>query len=475
MKALELVHSLSRTEKQDFDVVIKNKKRKELVKLWSYLWKTPKRQVNKERMYRAAYGKKYHKDKDYLLRNELRKLNSELRNFLIDQEVQQEWRNNESMADAYYLRSLYHRGLIKEFDDAFDAMFEKAQSTMQMHAAHEMSQVFAYRCLDRWHEHLDIKMMILAANRQLQAAQDLSRLNIRKAEFRQAQATRLIKFLSNKEPDELNPKPQDTLDLNSEHPYIKGRKFLIQAYPIDGPERIELVGKAIACFKECDYPNLDMERLLTICYSILSIHYGNLGNNDLMIHYAKLCFDLSYTTSYNPTVLLANYVRSLNIGERHQEALALIEQYYRADNEAQQSAVLLTAVMETYVVNRAYDKGLEILREMNTRHFVNYASYKFALAIIFYLQGEYDLALVEISNLITWSRKNEQLTTDQHKTPQFDILKHIINLKKQNKLNAGSWPKVEAELNAIPEELRAHVSRIVLFNHILKQARESVQ
>jgi hypothetical protein len=117
MKALALIQSLSNTESRELTSVIKQTGRKGLENLFEFISKNSNSQKaeEKEALFLAAFGYKWVKDKDYLLRNELRILSDVICKWMAEQEVLAEMHETPSVYHYYLLKSWQFRNLMDLF------------------------------------------------------------------------------------------------------------------------------------------------------------------------------------------------------------------------------------------------------------------------------------------------------------------------------------------------------------------------
>src|SRR5436305_166574 len=124
MKAYGLLSSLSPTEKKAFEVVIKNKGRNSLANLYSYLKKATPNKLEKETIFQATFNSPFAKDKDYLLRNELRLLTNALKQFITEREWMNATEENPHLGNYWYLKALLSRKLNDIYDAEYPDLYE---------------------------------------------------------------------------------------------------------------------------------------------------------------------------------------------------------------------------------------------------------------------------------------------------------------------------------------------------------------
>ena len=115
---------LTKKEINDFQFVIKQHKRKTLLKLCNGLLDG----VEREELFERTFEKAYTSQKDYLLRNELRHLRVELRSFIATQSKRELQANHEVLA---YLRELIRRSATALFEKEYARIYRKAKAEEQ--------------------------------------------------------------------------------------------------------------------------------------------------------------------------------------------------------------------------------------------------------------------------------------------------------------------------------------------------------
>ena len=130
MKTLTLIQSLTEKETMEFITVINSHKRESLKKAFHFLndWPNPELEPEKRVLFKAIFNEKFTKSKDYLLRNELRILNTELENFLIEKAWQQDLKTYPYKREGWKIQMLCERGLM----DLAQSEFTKAFKTLMI-------------------------------------------------------------------------------------------------------------------------------------------------------------------------------------------------------------------------------------------------------------------------------------------------------------------------------------------------------
>lgn len=309
MKVFDLLHSLTNTEKKVFDSVMNNHTRKQIKNLYKYVRKTPRHQINNERMYEATYGHKYAKDKDYLLRNELRLLTNELKHFLVKLELEKELKQNPNSANTWYLKALKARGLNEHYEGEYEKLATKASNQMQFKASMVMAHDYMLYLSDNWASHLDFERISHSLENYRNHVIEYAGNTLRFADLNQARYTRLSTVVNSKKRDivpftgfvkQIAIQPND--------PYSEALKEMALAYMSQAETSKEHLERALHLLEKCQYPGIPVGRHLAGCYNSLTIYYleNEHKNLKLATYYAEKAFKSIFPHGPNLSVVFGN-------------------------------------------------------------------------------------------------------------------------------------------------------------------------
>jgi hypothetical protein len=156
-KAIKLLNSLSDSELEDITQILSKKKRDRSRKLLKCLlpYCGPEFSgLKKEAVYQAVFGEAYSPEKDYLLRDQFRKLVAEIEDMLIRNEILKEAEANVNSRDFYLLSALQEKNLTDLFEFEYKEAYQRAMDHLNYYAAHSicglnLSQYLVFREANR--------------------------------------------------------------------------------------------------------------------------------------------------------------------------------------------------------------------------------------------------------------------------------------------------------------------------------------
>ena len=82
-----------------------------------------------------------------MIRNELRLLNDELEDFLVEKQLQKTFKENVHLYNLWLLRALKERGLHQEFEAAYKKMIPKAKEDLQYEILDKMAVLYLHHLI----------------------------------------------------------------------------------------------------------------------------------------------------------------------------------------------------------------------------------------------------------------------------------------------------------------------------------------
>lgn len=472
MKVFDLLHSLTNTEKKVFDGVMNNHGREQIKNLYQYVRKTPRHQINNERMYEATYGHKYTKDKDYLLRNELRLLTNELKNMLVKLELEKELKQNPNTANKWYLKALKARGLNEHYESEYEKLATKASNELQFKASMEMSQDYMLYLSDNWASHLDFERISNSLENYRNQVIQYSGNAMRFTDLNQALFTRVSAVVNSKKRD-IVPFTSfvEQIEIHPNDAYSEAMKQMTLAYMSQGDTRKDHLEKALELLDNCNYPGIPIERHLAGCYNSLTIYYLENEHKDLKLatHFAEKAFKAIYPDGPNLSVIFANYLRVLGQANDHEKIRAEFDKYHGHFKNDPNYPIIITGYMEWEAVNGDPDKAMELLPLISTKENINYNSYKMVLISAYLRKGLLELAFSEINNTLQSGRENN---VDEEVMNFFTLVRLLIKTQMQDEPKAQDLKKLLFRIESITPQMLAIVRRTVVFNWYWEQTIE---
>ncbi len=142
IKALSFIKSLDQKELNKLEKVLSEHKRDSLYVLGkelSAVAKNDNKELDKEKIFKKVFGKKYSVNQDYLWRNELRLLTDEIIEFLMHLSIEKQLNNNESFRHYLELKMLFEKNLTDEFEYLYQDYYHKAIQHFDFYYAYEMA------------------------------------------------------------------------------------------------------------------------------------------------------------------------------------------------------------------------------------------------------------------------------------------------------------------------------------------------
>ena len=140
MRTLELLNVFSKKELDEVGEIIAGKKKKSLQLLYRELLKLKNKNeepVN-EKLFGQTFGSKYSKQKDYLLRNELRLLNEIIYDYLLTATFKEYTYKNQSIYNHWLLKSFFDRKLKSFFEANINAAVNQSRTDIKPADTSEM-------------------------------------------------------------------------------------------------------------------------------------------------------------------------------------------------------------------------------------------------------------------------------------------------------------------------------------------------
>lgn len=401
MKFLQLVDSLTNKEVREFELVIKNKKKTGFQKILSYakkLHKSSGKEYEVEVLFKSVFGEKHSKDKDYLLRNELRLFNKELENFIASKELSEQEKS----------KLVLQRLLDQKQGQLFEKEWKKLHKTAE--SEHDYKLLFE---LNRMFFSYLVNMQIVKENILHQQEETVSELftNLNKFYVQNYWKSKVYdSFVQNylQKMGEKSEKQSIFFELSTdfeafEDDFVRFTKFKLKSYASQNIEKIESAKQALSLIDKVQHSDFQRNTEFVVLKSNLAVEYM------LIRKYIKAAEHLSEILESNietPALQLAgivfNYLNvSLKLGD-YETALNLVEKHEQLllDSPILGGKSNLNIAM-AYVFSKQTEKAEAILPEnlkFGARD--DYFYYRLVLSIIFYKKQEFELCERENTNII---------------------------------------------------------------------------
>jgi hypothetical protein len=472
-KVLELVQSLSPSEADSFLDQLANGKTGEnhLQKLFYNLYQIRDGWDNdrKKNLFTAIYLEPYHKKKDYLLRNLFRNLSEKLEDFLELQEMKRELAINLNLQNYYLLKSLEQRKLYRLFNQLYQGAIELAEETLDFHLAGAICNL-AY---NHFMLHYAPTDKVLNAARELNQRQLslISFLYLNK--FLNAQIQRQIFDFD--QPTDWNVSDSMVDQIPTENlPFSDYFELKIRLFHTEnGEQKIPMLIHAMSMLEE-EPGSINVQEERLFCKTVLAIEYGTAGAfQEADNIFIELLDDLN--AGDNPVVrpIICDYLINLIMLERWPELESKIHQYRTVFEGFEHYKMRLEVIEMISFAFRRDGDSMEQNLPQNLSGFPEYLKYfyRFLYSIQFYLQGDYENALREISNFQQLLRKQKK--ADLHEKAIADFYKRFYYLLHQNEgdpeKGAHFFERLHHEIMLFSDSSRASVRDYLPFFWLRKE------
>lgn len=475
MKVFDLLHSLSNSEKKAFNAVMNNHPREQVKKLYLYIRKTPRQQISNERMYEAAYQRSYQKEKDYLLRNELRLLGNELKGFLIKFEIEKELKENASFGNMWYLKALKARKLDEYYEAEYPKLYAKAQTELRFLNSLLMSEQYYKHISQSWAKHLNFEVIVEQLEVYKNNVKEFTTAHVRQVDIGHALCTKLAAhILSKKNQIDKFEGLTNYIEISSRNPYSLALENLALAHVTQGIEKLEHLKAALENLQTCDAMGIDVKRWLGGCYNELAIY--TLEKNPPDYHqaavYLEKAFEAAFIDGSNPTVIFANYLRVLGHTGQHEKVKQVFDTYAPHFSKEANYPLILTAYLEVEATFGDPDIAMGLLPQLQTKEYIGYFTYKTLLITCYMRKEMHQLAMVETNNTLQNLREN-QLQPEMETV--YSLLRTLIRLKWTKPPKKGGLKKLSEICHSISEHAMEIVfRRSVMLNWYFEMAKSIV-
>lgn len=413
MKALKILNSLSVEEKDEFEFVINSLKRETLRKLYYALSDSENDAMDKKEVYNVVFGKKYSKQKDYLLRNELRLLNEQLKEFVIVQQFRAEKKGNSPMGSFMLQKSFIKREMFAEYESEFKKGYRKALETLNYEFAHKMlNEHFNYLMT-----HKQITPELITSTHELlqeNATNVKMRYRTDIASNQQGRAA-LEAFLRafGREVESSFIGPEVDLE-HFTNPYIQFWEYTSKANNSVGEERISFTKMADECIEKVGeiFPHVRIDGLAKLA----GAYYLSQRYEEAVPHYQKALDFCGKHTLVIRNDILYNYCSTLaKLGKHKQNQLLIEEHDWHIRNNpkmknkfAYLKAFALIFQGEHKAAAASIPQDIRKLPQDELQHL------RFVYCILPYLDGDLERAVRETTNYIAYFNHHGDTLTFAH-------------------------------------------------------------
>lgn len=415
MRTLDLLQSFMGSELDELAVIVSGSKRTALVKLFKELREATHKDQEPEnaRLFKKIYGKTYVKEKDYLLRNELRLLNEILYKFLADKTALKHIEENKSLfyywlARGYFDRKI--RGLFRTDIDEFLHYVSSHQQSLETISLPESPAMYSMKSLwmidnqPKLPENIRQQIEVLQQWKNEEKKRFLYR--IREMEAREAYLESALKNMIQDKSDSVDDRrtPGESLidlsgfakqDVLAEYALLKKH-----AYQTAGPKRIEVLKQTLALVstdkgKEVLTLKARFGTLNQLAMDLILSGQYEQGNKYLEENIAE-SKEQKWPVTFS---MIHNYmVNQINLGE-YEKGIAIYQEYKNLieSNRLKNPGRIFLAYFHLYLGRD--DEAIKLLPKETELPPNLQIICRFVYGISFLIRQEYALAVSEIKNM----------------------------------------------------------------------------
>lgn len=404
-KAELLYAGLSLSEKKQLASQIKFHKRNSLQLLFNYIVKEYNKggQFSKEKAFAKTFEREYSAGEDYLLRNELRLLVSEIHSFLKEVEIIAERENNVSFGDTMLLRGLLKRKCFEEVERLFPKFFAASLERLNFEQARLQADIY-FRYLV-FHREISPETLEQARSimiEQIQILKMLYRTGFVLNQNNRAMCEGML-AMANKPVSNPVPFEIDTDFSTAVTPFIQFLTFILQTYSEPSiPKRIELVQKAVESITKVQtiYPEWKFPALGTLA-TLYYINENYIEARKIFEQALRYSHEVGSVQNNNIVDLLHNYTGTLMRLGLYDKALEIMKEYHELINNHVKLALRFAGFRcFCYIFLGKPSEAFATIPHESTHH-VEYEHlyFRFIYVIIPYLNGDIETAHRESINL----------------------------------------------------------------------------
>lgn len=419
--------------KKSFEFVIKSHKRKQLY----ILWKNLNTKKSNSEVFEQTFGKKHTDANDYLLRNELRLLRAELRDFIANTQFEQMPANDKW---EHYLQMLLNHGATTLFEKEYSKQLRNAEATGN-HA----------QIVRLVHLHTQYTNKYLPRNAKVYKQQLLQQELLKDALSKQfvegyrhseAEVGRIDRSLLAHDTahNVSRPTEQIAIQPSSVETHL-ARYYYVKAlsYSVQSEDKVAKLNEAISLLGNVHKSLIDHRYEYGLLYSNLGVELFLRNQfNQAIPALAQAIAHTNTNTPHYPFILF-NYCSALLKCDKYKQAIEILEENERHWKKVPNIAfrVRCLTVATLICLGRLKEAKSSIPQSFNEGTKDDICYLRLCLAIIFYKRNDIELAITEVDNLRRVANEPPALEYIQRTTSYFKrflTLSENPNEKRLNKL-----------------------------------------
>lgn len=416
MRTLDLIKALSETEIADVTHLLSENKRESLLLLFMELKKYRQKEEEPEssKLFKNTFGISYSKQKDYLLRHELRLLNEILYDYLAEQTFTNHLHKNKAILNYWLARAYYERNMKALFRSDIDELIAQTTQHIPLSEIQNLSESSALLAMkSTWmivnqakvKENIEQQMNVLNHWKEEEKKRFLFKL--REIEARQAYLEMYLRNLrvkSGLQKDDNRSKGELQIDLKqteAENWFAKYLTLKKHSYQTKKMKRVEVLQQMLA-MEETDEGNkrfgLNAQITTLINLGIEFILLGKYVDGDKFLEES-----IKQSEQHKHPILVGsvhNYlVNQLNLG-KPEKGIAIYERFKKLieNGRSKNASRIFLSYCHLFLSND--DEALKRLPKSADVSVGEQIMIRFVYVIAFCIRKEYALASSEMKNLI---------------------------------------------------------------------------
>lgn len=435
MKTLELIKSLDKKQLRKFSLKIKKHPRKRLGNLFLLLANNIDHPLTKNEIFSKVFKCNYAKEKDYLLRNELRLLNSELEKFIVKFPVANFLLSETFTAELTLLNQFFECGNELLFESYFKEILFQALASKNFDLVaqlYSLKSKFIFR-------HKEISIKNYREAKQLLCLENLAielQLQEKLSEnlMRQNFAQRVLLQLNYSKPEPANGHQNNSL-FDAAKLLVKYNKLIAKSYLQSSEQKINTLRIAAKIYPSIASFRYEKKLDIISILGNIALEYFLIEKFDkARLYYQKAI--RSMTNSEANIELLFNYcINELALGQ-HKIFIETFKKYQSqiaASNKLKHRFQYFTAL--AYLFDEKPKEAFKLLDHDITKRPENeYYFYRMVYAMAYYQLNDFDMASRELENILQsfrFRKPSENYDKPLVKTMQKLLLVHSLRYQKQ--------------------------------------------
>ncbi|MCB0756458.1 MAG: hypothetical protein KDB98_12740, partial [Flavobacteriales bacterium] len=286
--------------------------------------------LEKETLFKKAFNEAYSKDQDYLLRNEFRLLSKELTGFLAIEQTKKAMRDDVLEEKRLVLQSYIDRKAHDLFDREWQKVVEDSKDELRLDVAIDIQKLAIEHLVSTRQATVENynQLLELLADHQQTLQQHFAHQHLF-GKHKQAFAERTLQAIGS----DIQVSPLEVISINpadekQNDAFANHFAALTKAYAHRGEEKIELLKNAAGFVSEINSKSFDRNAALATVNAAIALEYFLLRELEASLPFHQKALEFGSGLEGGKLIsFVFNYLSTLIRLERHEQAIALINEY----------------------------------------------------------------------------------------------------------------------------------------------------